>query len=185
MREIEYDEGEHVKETFAYFGRAYYQAGVLDAGFALAILFIEFLPSVKADYLKDKGRAFDRPAYEAAYDKFLADQHAQTLGNLRKRLFASPLIDDALRADIDKAKKKRDFIAHHYFRERAVEFATRAGRDQMIAELHEIGNFLEAVTHKVDNVIEKAQLDLGVKPDTVAAYTKRFMENVGLEDGEP
>ena len=185
MTDAGYDEGEHVKETFAYFGRAYYQAGVLDAGLALAILFIEFLPSVNADYWKDKGRAFDRPAYEAAYDKFLADQHAQTLGNLRKRLFASSLLDDALKADIDEAKKKRDFISHHYFRQRAVEFATRVGRDQMIAELDEIGNFLEAVTHKVDDVIEKAQLDLGVKPETIAAYTKRFLESVGLNDDKP
>ncbi|MEJ0058169.1 MAG: hypothetical protein WDM79_00560 [Terricaulis sp.] len=180
MTDAEYSEGEHVKETFAYFGRAYYQAGVFDAGLALAILFIEFLPSVKADYLKgkDKGHAFDRPAYEAASDKFLADQHAQTLGNLRKRLFASSLLDDALKTEIDEAKKKRDFIAHHYSRERAVEFATHAGRDQMIAELDEIGNYLESVARRVDDIIEKAQLDLGLKPETIAAYTKRFMEAV-------
>jgi len=181
----DYDEGEHVKETFAYFGRAYYQAGVLDAALALAILFIDFLPSVKAAYVKDKGQTFDRPAYEAAYDKFLADQHAQTLGNLRRRLFASSLLDDALKAEIDEAKKKRDFIAHNYFRERAVEFATRAGRDQMIAELDEIGGYFEGVAQRVDIVIEKAQIDLGINPEMIAAYTKRFMDSVGLNESDP
>lgn len=176
----DYDDGDHIKETFAYFGRAYYEAGVLDSALALAILFIDFLPSVKANYLKNKVE-FDRPAYEAAFDKFLADQHAQTLGNLRKRLFQSPLLDDGLKAEIDEAKKKRDFIAHHYFRDRAVEFATRAGRDEMIAELDEIGNYLQAVASNVDVVIARAQRDLGIKPEAIEAYSRRFMANVGLE----
>lgn len=188
MRSIiyaDYDEGEHVKETFAYFGRAYYLAGVLDSALALALLFIDFLPSVKAAHLRDRGQTFDRPAYEAAFDKFLADQHAQTLGNLRKRLFASSLLDDALKVEIDEAKKKRDFIAHHYFRERAVEFATRAGRDQMIAELVEIARHLERVAQMIDVAIEIAQIDLGIEPEIIAAYTKRFMDSEGLSKSEP
>jgi hypothetical protein len=175
----DYDEGEHVKETFAYFGRAYYEAGVLDSALALAILFIDFLPTVKASYLQSKG-TFDRPAYEAAFDKFLADQHAQTLGNLRKRLFQSSLLDDELKAAIDEAKKKRDFIAHHYFRERAIEFATRPGRDQMIAELDETGTYLQHVAEKIDAVIEKAQRDLGIDPKVIQDYSERFMKNAGL-----
>lgn len=185
MNDAEYDEGEHVTEAFAYFGRAYYEAGVLDSALALAILFIDFLPSVKSDYVKNDRRNFDRPAYEAAYNKFLADQHAQTLGNLRKRLFASSLIEDALKAEIDEVKEKRGFIAHHYFRERAVEFVTRSGRDQMIAELDEIGSYIDAVAHKVDAVIEKAQVDLGIKPEVIAAYTRHFMDSVGLGERAP
>jgi hypothetical protein len=40
------DEGEHVKEVFAYFGRAYHYASVLETGLAIALLFAEFLPRV-------------------------------------------------------------------------------------------------------------------------------------------
>lgn len=181
----DYDEGEHVKETFAYFGRAYYLAGVLDAALVSALLYLDFLPSVKAAYCEERGQNFDRPAYEAAFDKFLSDQHAQTLGNLRKRLFGSSLLDDALKVEIDEAKKKRDFIAHHYFRERALEFATRAGRDQMIAELNEIGSHLGRVAQMVDVVIEKAQINLGIEPEIIATYSKRLMESVGLSESEP
>jgi hypothetical protein len=65
----------------------------------------------------------------------MAKQHAQSLGNLLKRVQTLAIMDDRLKALIADAKARRDFLAHHFFRERAVEFNKRDGRDKMIAEL--------------------------------------------------
>lgn len=52
----EYDEGEHVKEVFAYFGRAYYAASCLETGLAMAMLYVDFLAKVGEDFKRDGGK---------------------------------------------------------------------------------------------------------------------------------
>ena len=44
--------------------------------------------------------------------------------------------DDALKAKIIDAKKRRDFLAHSYWRERSMDFATSGGRARMREELN-------------------------------------------------
>ena len=117
-----YDESEHCKQVYAYFGLAYFMAGVFESGLANAILQLDYLTQVAKDY-RLKGREnFDRSAYEAAFDAFLTKQHTLSLGNLIKRVQALAEMGADLKAQIVEAKARRDFLAHHFFRARAVEF---------------------------------------------------------------
>jgi len=63
---------------------------------------------------------------------------AQTLGRLladtRKRVRFEKGAEELLVT----ALERRNFLAHHFFKKRAEDFMSRAGRDQMIAELDEI-----------------------------------------------
>lgn len=131
----EYDEGEHVKEVFAYFGRAYYAANCLETGLAMAMLYVDFLAKVSEDFRRDSGKAFDRNKYEADFDAFLANQHAQVLGSLIKRVNAARSLSDDLKSKVTLANHRRNFLSHHFWRERAVEFSHGRGRDQLIEEL--------------------------------------------------
>ncbi|QQM28868.1 hypothetical protein JET14_10920 [Martelella lutilitoris] len=175
-----YDEGEHVKEVFAYFGREYYEAGVLETGLAIALMQINFLCRVHDQYSADRGKSFDRTQYEAEFDRFMQNQHAQTLGNLIKRVSALPELSDILKERLRDAKKRRDFLGHHYFRERAVEFSNRAGRDKMIAELHNDGDIFEAIDRDLYAELAPIREKLGMAGEKFKKYLAQFYATHGV-----
>jgi hypothetical protein len=109
----DYDEGEHVKELFAYFGRAYYMANVLEEGLGLALLQLHFLRLVRDEFIRNRGKGFDRAKFEADFDAFVHQHHALTFGNLLRKIEKQPEFDDALMARIKAAKQQRDFLGHH------------------------------------------------------------------------
>jgi hypothetical protein len=81
-----YDEGEHNKEVYAHFGLAFYLAGCFEHGLAIALMHAGFLRKVKEDIDRNGKRSFNRKKYEADFDAYMADQYAQTMGNLLKRV---------------------------------------------------------------------------------------------------
>ena len=176
-----YDEGEHVKEVFAYFGRAYYEAGVLETGLAIALMQIDFLSRVRDQYLTDREKSFDRAQYEAEFDSFMENQHAQTLGNLIKRVSALPELSDGLKERLKDAKKRRDFLGHHYFRERAVDFSNRTGRDRMIAELHNDGDMFEAIDRDLYAELAPIRARLGMSGAKFQKYLAQLYAAHGVE----
>lgn len=175
-----YDEGEHVKEVFAYFGRAYYEVGVLETGLAIALLQIDFLSGVRDQYLVDRGKSFDRTQYEAEFDRFMENQHAQTLGNLIKRISALPELSDDLKERLREAKRRRDYLGHHYFRDRAVEFNDRRGRDKMIAELHSDGEMFEAIDRVLYAELAPIRAKLGMDGEKFQEYLANYYAAHGV-----
>ncbi len=140
-----YDASDHTKTTFAYFGRAFYAANVFESGLQIAIMLLEFFAEQEAKIRKEGRQSFSREVYEAEFDAFFARQFAQSLGNLIKRAQSLAAMPDDLKARISRVKERRDFLAHHFFRERAIDFASRAGKDRMIEELeHDHDLFCEA-----------------------------------------
>lgn len=175
-----YDEGEHVKEVFAYFGRAYYEAGVLETGLAIALMQIDFLGRVRNQYLANLGKSFDRSQYEAEFDRYMENQHAQTLGNLIKRVSVLPELSDGIKDRLKEAKKRRDFLGHHYFRERAVEFSNRTGRDKMIAELNEDGDMFEAIDRDIYAELTPIREKLGMSSENFQKYIAQIYSALGV-----
>lgn len=178
---MEYDEGEHVKEVFAYFGRAYYEAGVLETGLAIALMQIDFLGRFRDRFFADDGKSFDRTQYEAEFDRFMENQHAQTLGNLIRRISALSEISDGLKERFSDAKKRRDFLGHHYFRERAAEFNNRTGRDRMIAELHDDGDVFESIDRDLYVELAPVRAKLGMNSERFQKILAQFYAAQGLE----
>jgi hypothetical protein len=72
------EESWDIRETFAFFGRAVYMASVLDVGLAHVLMHGQFMTKAREEYVATKGKNFDRKAYEAAFDKFMEDQFAQS-----------------------------------------------------------------------------------------------------------
>src|SRR5690349_13125441 len=119
---IEYDESEHCKEVYAHFGLAYYQSNCVEAGIAIALMYTNFLAVWKSKIKKHGRASFDRKFYEADHDAFFEEQHSQTFGNILKRLRAAYPISAELANALQIGKSHRDFLAHHFYRERALDF---------------------------------------------------------------
>ena len=176
-----YDQGKHVKEVFAYFGRAYYEAGVLETGLAIALMQIDFLSRARDQYLADQGKSFDRERYQAEFDRFMESQHAQTLGNLIKRVSVLPELSDDLKERFRDAKKRRDFLGHHYFRERAIDFSNRSGRDKMIAELNSDGEMFEAIDRDLYAELAPIRQKIGMNCENFQNFLTKFYATHGVD----
>jgi hypothetical protein len=72
------------------------------------------------------------------------------MGNLMRRVEKFGGFDEALKARIANAKKRRDFLTHHYWRERCADFATSAGRERMREELNADAEMFDKIDHDID-----------------------------------
>ncbi len=69
--------------------------------------------------------------------------HKKTLGKLLKEIGAVMSHNSSSEQLVNTALKRRNFLTHRYFWERAYEFMSSEGRVQMIAELEELRDLFE------------------------------------------
>lgn len=176
-------QGWEIRETFAYYGRALYMASVVEVALAHVLLYSQFMKEVRDEFVSKIGTKFDRSQYERDFDRFMSDQFSQTMGNLMKRVEKFADLDESLKERIADAKKRRDFLAHHYWRERSIDFATSAGRKRMRDELNADAEMFARLDRDIDAAAAPLRAHLGIKDEFVVEYTRKFIERV--ERGDP
>lgn len=172
------DDSWDIRETFAYFGRAFYTSSVFEVGLVHALLFGSFLKEVRNDFVADDGKSFDRARYEAEFDKFMSEHFAQTLGNILNRVKQLPHPEPGLIDRLVTAKKRRDFLVHHYWRERSVEFATANGRAQMRVELEHDTEMFLSLDREVDRAMKPSRENLGISDEMLESNFRKFRERI-------
>jgi hypothetical protein len=177
MTDDEYDEGEHIKETFARFGLAVYMASVLETGLVHALLQIDFMTSVRDEIVRTKGKGFDRKKYEADFDAFMTKHFSYTMGNLAERVEELTNFDDALRNAIKGANRRRNLV-HHYWREMAVPFSRREGRTTMMAEPEADANTFEKLDIEIRAAMRPTRERLGIKEEVLNAHVEETIAKV-------
>ena len=134
--------GEHVKTVYAHFGLAVYSSQVLEHGLANAMLIFQLVP---------RAAAVAKPSsWPSRVDSFIEEQFQETLGRLIRKLQKVASVPSHLEQLLARALERRNWLSHHYFRERATEFLSAAGRDTMIAELEEA----QALFQEADAALE-------------------------------
>ncbi len=131
------------KETFAHFGLVMYQAQCIEKSLAILVSSVfngEFLPSSE-----ERREALSRHALSLTIGKLIA--------RLKKQI---PVPVD-LEEKLEKARAKRNWLAHEYFWERAGELMTVRGRKKMISELRE----QSAEFEKIDGVLTSMYIRWG------------------------
>lgn len=121
---------EHVKTVYAHFGLALYLAQCLEGELANALVYIDLIPR-KARTIRT------REEWAAEFDSFMDRNFKQTLGRLVRNLRDATAVPPELEDKLSQALKRRNWLTHHFFRERATEFMSARGRDNMIRELEE------------------------------------------------
>jgi hypothetical protein len=172
-----------IRETFAYYGRAVYMSSVVEVALAHVLLFADFMKRVRDGYVATKGEGFDRKQYERDFDAFMDRQFDQTMGNLMRRVEKFGGFDTALKVRIADAKKRRDYLTHHYWRERCIDFATSEGRAKMREELSADAQMFGHLDRDIDAASAPLRAALGIKDAALEEYYREFVERV--ERGEP
>lgn len=158
------DKSEHIKEVYAHFGLAMYMAQVLEHGIVNAFIFLELLPKTKGKWSPDE------------FESYLDSEFDKTLGRLIGKLRKLTSIDNNLESLLDLALKKRNWLVHHYFRERAAELLSTSGRNSMILELLQSRDLFKETDEKLEAVITPLMNQVGLTTDKLEEHLKKFKE---------
>jgi hypothetical protein len=156
-------ESDQIKEVYAYFGLAIYQAQCLERQLAI-LLSTEYGPGPKK-MTRDQ------------YDELLQSFFVKTLGSLIKHLRQSVDISDDLESILTEALKKRNWLAHHYFWEKAGQFMTEKGRIQMITELQGIADFFNSIDQQLSEITHKWADRHGITEELLQRHLEELVRN--------
>jgi hypothetical protein len=154
---------EDIKEVYARFGLAYYQAEVLHRG--LCNLYAAFqVPSTG-------------PIIQPRIEEHLRTAFESTLGQLISKLKAS--LPATLIPSLERAAARRNFLAHYFWFERAPLFANSPGITSMINELSADTDLFTSLDAEIERLIEPSNARFGITPD----YLREVSAQIAL--GEP
>ena len=172
------DEGRDVRETFAYFGCAYYMASCLEVGLTHSLMYGEFLMQVHDKFVATKGKEFDRNRYEADFDAFMDKHFAKTMGGVIQLATKLPNFTDELKQRIEEVRNRRNFLAHHYWRECCVKFDTPSGRKAMREELAADRDMFTQLDKDIDESMKSTRAKLNISEEKLKQISERMIQQM-------
>lgn len=160
-------ESHQIREVSAHFGLAMYMAQVLERTLALALATV---------YGPGPGKLVRHQ-----YDALLESNFQKTLGALVKKLRKSVPISEELEALLSESLRKRNWLAHNYFWERAVTFNKEDGRQSMIKELKAIVDYFERVDAKFSAIIREWGDKHGVTQEIVENEMSKLLRRGNVQ----
>lgn len=154
-----------VREVFAYYGRAAYAASCVETGLAIALMHVELMSQVHGRARRER-KAPSKAEWEAMFDAYMDKHHLLTLGTLIDRFKSVHRVDPSLDALLTESLRRRNAIAHEFFRENAVAFAHSAGRLAMIEELDRDHDLFTRTDEAVQAAVAPILPRLGIDPET-------------------
>jgi hypothetical protein len=135
------------REIYARFGVAMHICQVLEHSFANA--------SFAFSILQNKPEVVTPETWAELVDSFYEKEFEKTMGRMLQTLKASEIIlSEAMQDLLKEVLKKRNWLAHGYYRDRAEEFMTENGRTKMIAELEEMISLFGKLHESIDKMLK-------------------------------
>ncbi|WP_148046791.1 hypothetical protein [Nocardioides pocheonensis] len=147
VREELDDEDYQIKEVFAVYGRAAYQAQVLERGLA------NVLTVARTAAARGSGDDFDA---------FLEQHLGSTMGRLVSLLGPHVHEDGDVLPNLRAALEERNRLAHRFFRQHELDFGSFSGREEMLAELYGLIELFESVDASLRIVIDRLLASVGM-----------------------
>jgi hypothetical protein len=146
---------EQLKEVYARFGLALYCAQVLEHGIVNSLVVVDLI-------LSRRHLARSKAEWEASVDAFMGLHFDHTMGKLMYDLRSVSKIPTDLDDLFKRALRKRNWLTHKFFRERATEFLTATGRDQMLTEVDECRDLFKAADEALEHVVKPLRSAAGI-----------------------
>lgn len=167
-------ESEQIREVYAYYGLAMYWAQCVEQSIFQQLLFFDHFPKAIASYTSSE-------KWVAEFDSYETRELGQTMGKLIRRLQEVGLPNEDITNVLAEVLQLRNWLAHSYFSDRALEFTTTKGREEMLEELDGVRDKLQKCAINLDSVSLPAAQSLGfteemrqkVTQEMIAAYAKQ------------
>lgn len=161
MPEIPKPDYDDPREVFAFFGLAYYQAAVLEHGVLnLAVaLHAKRVPGITADDVEKLYASFDKSTF------------GQVINTAKARFDIPPVLE----ADLALALEKRNYLAHRFFVDHAIDFMTSSGKRKMIDGLIDMLEHLQSIDTRMDDIWMGAWDSLGITKEWIEQKTREFI----------
>jgi hypothetical protein len=153
---------EQIREVYARFGLAMYQAQCVERQIAI-LLATCFNPNFAKSSPTDRDRAFDT-------------EFEQTLGRLILRLSQRVRIPSDLADRMKRALEIRNLLAHNYFWERSAQFLSARGRRSMIDELTAYGSEFNALDATLTDVGRRWSARVGLAEEIIEAELRKLRD---------
>ena len=158
-------ESEQNENVFAHFGLAMFQAQCLERQLAI-ILATKYEPGPTNISRTELDDIFD-------------DLFSRTLGQLVEEIGRLAELTEDEEERLQEALSKRNWLAHRYFWERAIEILSEPGRASMITELQEAAYFFQTLDELFANkTIEWAET-VGISQQTLDKELERLVRDQG------
>jgi hypothetical protein len=108
-------------------------------------------------------------------DTFEERVEAQTLGRLLSDTRKHVLFKNGAEEFLTRALERRNFLVHRFFKERAEDFVSGAGRDRMIAELIEVRECFRNADLAGSVICKGLQKVLGISDELIEKEFKRMV----------
>lgn len=145
------------KEILAYYGRLVYYIQIVEKEFLNRVLLSQENTS------------------KSRQDELYMELSQLTFGQLKSKIVADGLIESDLAERLDEFHKKRDWLVHRYFWDRAVEFNNPEMQIQMLSEL-------DSYTTEFAQLVEDTHLDARKYLDSKGLdYETLMNEMLGME----
>jgi len=164
------DKSEHCKTVYAHFGLTVYSAQCLEQAMIHLIVFLDHFPKAVPNFSS-------KEQWYEDFDKFFDGESNRTMGQLLGRLQKLGIPCEQLKVKLKEALKKRNWLAHSYFSERAMEFMSESGRNKMISELEQANEFFMAVDSEVSTIFYQIAEKYGLTDDVF----KKIMDELLVE----
>jgi|GEM_PF-478937 len=152
---------EQGKDIFAHFGLAIYQTQLLEHSIVNVLSFLD--PSLSQRKLTKSATEWDD-----LVDSFFSSKFKLTLGKMINELKAITVIDPNLEDLLSAALLKRNWLIHHYFRDRAEVFLTSSGRNTMLIELKEAQTVFRQADEALEAVLKPVREKFGITDEVIA-----------------
>jgi hypothetical protein len=163
---------EQVKEVYANFGLAVYQAQCLEHGLVNALVFLDLIPNKRSV-------AKSASEWATLVDSFMEARFELTLGKMIRALKDITVVPVELQDHLASVLSKRNWLAHHYFRERAEAFLTQSGRVAMVAELEQMQAAFSQADDALEATIRPARERIGLTDEVLAKTYAKLRVEVG------
>jgi hypothetical protein len=163
-------EFDQIRDVYAHFGLAVYLAQCVEQSIFLHLLFLDHFPKAIAKFTS-------KEAWVSAIDEFEARELGQTMGKLIRRMKEAGQPTDNIQVLLTTVLKQRNWLAHKYFADRAVEFTRESGREKMVRELEELQGLFREAAGKIDALTTPVARKYGLTEEALADLMANLVEN--------
>ena len=156
---------EQIKEVYARFGLAMYQAQCLEQQLVLILATKYGTGPTKLSNIE--------------FENVLDALFSRTLGHLVNEIGKLASLSEDEEGRLRKALTKRNWLAHGYFSDRSIDFLSESGREKMVAELQEVSEFF----HSLDELFTQRTMEyldtFGITQELIDLELNRLLADPG------